>query len=113
MYAIFGAMNVKPAHVRAFGEAIVRVAQGTVRDEPGVVQYHILADAEAPTRFYYFEVFRDEAAAEAHWETEHFKAWHATVEGMLDGEVQRISTMRPVFPSDHGLEKQKGGLVDW
>jgi len=24
------------------------------------------------SRFYYFEIFRDEAAAEAHWETENF-----------------------------------------
>ena len=113
MYAIFGVMNVKPDHVRGFTETIVPVAQGTVRDEPGVVQFHILADADVPTRFYYFEIFRDEAAAEAHWETENFKAWHATVEGMLDGEVQRISTMRPVFPSDRGLEQQQAGLVDW
>jgi hypothetical protein len=32
---------------------------------------------------------------------------------MLDGGAQRISTMRPVFPSDHGLEQQKAGRVDW
>ncbi len=113
MYAIFGIMNVKPEHVHAFSEATVREAQDTVRDEPGVVQFHILADADTPTRFYYFEIFRDEAAAEAHWETENFKAWHATAEGMLDGPTQRISTMRPVFPSDQGLEKQKDGLVEW
>jgi quinol monooxygenase YgiN len=113
MYAIFGVMNVKPEHVRAFREATIREARGTVKDEPGVFQFHILTDADTPNRFYYFEIFRDEAAAEAHWETENFKTWWATVEGMLDGEVQRISTMRPVFPSDHGLEKQKAGLLDW
>jgi hypothetical protein len=41
------------------------------------------------------------------------RTWWATVEGMLDGGTQRISTMRPVFPSDQGLEKQKAGLLDW
>ena len=113
MYAIFGVINVKPEHVRAFTEATIRVSRGTVRDEPGVVQYHILADADTPSRFYFFEIFRDEAAAEAHWETENFKTWRATVEDMLDGEIRRTSTMRPVFPSDQGLEKQKAGLLDW
>jgi quinol monooxygenase YgiN len=113
MYAIFGVMNVKPEHVRAFREATIREARGTVKDEPGVFQFHILTDAAIPTRFYYFEIFRDEAAAEAHWETENFKTWWATVAGMLDGETQRISTMRTVFPSDHGLEQQRAGLLDW
>ena len=113
MYAIFGVITVKPEHVCAFREATIREARGTVRDEPGVLQFHILTDADTPTRFYYFEIFRDEAAAQAHWETENFTTWWTTVEDMLDGEVQRISTMRPVFPSDQGLEQQKAGLVDW
>ena len=113
MYAIFAAADVKPEHAGAFGEATVRQARDTVRDEPGVLQLQILTDADAPNRFYFFEIFRDEAAAEAHWETEGFKAWRATVAGMLDGEPQRISTMRTVFPSNHGLEKQKAGRLDW
>jgi quinol monooxygenase YgiN len=113
MYAIFGSMNVKPEHVRAFNEATIREARDTVRDEPGVFQFHILTDADTPNRFYYFEIFQDEAAAEAHWATENFMTWWATVAGMLDGETQRISNMRTVFPSDQGLENQKAGLLDW
>jgi (4S)-4-hydroxy-5-phosphonooxypentane-2,3-dione isomerase len=113
MYAIFGVINVKPEHVRAFREATIHEARGTVRDEPGVFQFHILTDADTPNRFYYFEIFRDEEAAEAHGETENFKTWRATVEGVLDGKTQRISNMRTVFPSDQGLEKQKAGLLDW
>ena len=113
MYAIFGAINVKPEHVRAFREATIREARTTVKDEPGVFQFHILTDADTPNCFFYFEIFQDEAAAEVHWETANFKTWWATVEGMLDGETQRISTMRTKFPSDQGLEKQKVGLLDW
>ena len=113
MYAIFGAITVKPEHVRAFREATMREARGTVRDEPGVFQFHILTDADIPNRFYYFEIFGDEAAAEAHGETENFKTWWAAVESMLDGGTQRISTMQTVFPSDQGLEKQKAGLLEW
>jgi (4S)-4-hydroxy-5-phosphonooxypentane-2,3-dione isomerase len=113
MYAIFGAINVKPEHVPAFREATIRGARGTVRDEPAVFQFHILTDADTPHHFYYFEIFRDEAGAEAHWSTENFQTWWATVEDMLDGGSQRISTMRTLFPSEQGLEKQKAGLVDW
>ena len=113
MYAIFGAITVKPEHVDAFREATIHEARGTVRDEPGVFQFHILIDADTPHRFYYFEIFRDEAAAEAHWSTENFRTWWATVEGMLVGGTQRISNMRTLFPSEQGLEKQKAGLLDW
>lgn len=113
MYAIFGVINVKLEHVPAFREATIREARSTVTDESGVIQFHILIDAEIANRFFYFEVFRDEAAAQLHWETENFKAWWATVEEMLEGPTQRISTMRPVFPSDSGLEKQQAGLLHW
>jgi autoinducer 2-degrading protein len=113
MYAIFGVIDVKPEHVPAFREATIREARGTVNDEPGVFQFHILTDADAPNRFYSFEIFRDEAAAEAHWGTENVKTWWATVEGMLDGDIQRTCTMQTLFPSDHGLEQQQAGLVNW
>jgi quinol monooxygenase YgiN len=113
MYAIFGVIDVRSDHLRAFTEATIDEARSTVRDEPGVVQFHILADTDIPTRFYYFEIFKDEAVAEAHWKTESFNAWWRTVEGMLDGEIRRISTMRPVFPSDEGLALQKAGLLNW
>lgn len=113
MYAIYGVIDVKPEHIDAFTDATIREARGTVRDEPGVFQFHILTDADRPNRFHYFEIFRDEAAADAHWETDNFRSWWATVEGMLDGDVHRISTMRSLFPSDDGLEQQKAGLLNW
>jgi quinol monooxygenase YgiN len=65
VYAIFGAINVKREHVVGFREATIHEARGTVRDEPGVFQFHILTDADTPNRFYYFEIFRDEAAGAA------------------------------------------------
>ena len=111
MYAIFGTMNVKPEHVAAITELTIRESRGTVRDEPGVIQFHILIDADTPTRFYYFEIFRDEAAADAHWETENFQTWWATIEDKLDGEIQRSSTMKTVFPSGPGPEKQRAGAI--
>jgi len=37
----------------AFAQTTIYEARGTVRDEPGVVQFHILADTAMPSRFYY------------------------------------------------------------
>jgi quinol monooxygenase YgiN len=113
MSAVLGEINVKPEHVSDLTETTNHDPQGTVSDEPGVLQFHILTDVDIPNRFHYIDIFRDVAAADTQCETENFKTWRATVNDILIGEIQRISTMRPIFPSDQALEQQDAGLVDW
>ena len=113
MFAIFVKIEVKLEHVKEFTEAAMIEAQGTVSGEPGVFQFHMLVHEKRPEVFYFFEIFRDAAAWETHRETENFKAWRAKVEPMLAKTPERISSMRTVFPSEAGLEKQKAGLLDW
>ncbi len=69
-------------------------------------------DGEIPTRFYLYEVYRDEAAFQAHLETSHFKEWVAVAKPMFDGEAEKV-TMKTIFPSDDGWEKQKPALLNW
>ena len=113
MYSVFVIINVKPEYREAFVEASRTEAQGTVGGEAGVFQFHMLVDETNPNRFYFFEIYRDEQALEAHKETDVFRAWWDTVEKMFDGELERVSTMRTVFPSVEGLKKQKSGLANW
>lgn len=113
MHAIMVAINIKPEHRESFLEASVIEAKGVVEGEAGVFQFQMLGDNENPNRFYFFEIFRDETAAKKHWETEVFKTWWKTVEPMIEGEIEDISTMHTIFPSVDGLIKQKPGLVNW
>jgi quinol monooxygenase YgiN len=113
MYSIFVAINVKSEHRDSFIKASNVEAQGSVSGEPGLFQFQMLVDDSNPNRFYFFEIFKNEEAAEAHWETDVFKAWWNTVEEMFDGGTERICTMRTIFPSNSGLEKQKPGLMNW
>ena len=112
MYAIFVTINVKPEHVEAFTQASFGDSQGSVRDEPGCFRFDINQDPEIPTRLYLYEVYRDEAAFQAHLEAPHFKKWLSTVETMFDGDRERV-VMKTVFPSDEGWEAQKPGLLNW
>jgi autoinducer 2-degrading protein len=112
MYSIFVTINVRPEHVDAFTKATLVEAQGTVRGEPGCFQFHMLKDPNKPSRFYFFEIFRDEAAYHAHRETENFKTWRHTVNHMMEGSPERIA-METVFPSEEGLHCQKPGLLNW
>lgn len=112
MNAIFVTLNVKPEHLDAFTEASFADGRGSVRDEAGCFRFDVLCDANLPSRFYLYEVYRDDDAMAAHLETPHFKTWMQTVADMLDGPME-ILPMQTAFPSDDGWEKQKPALVSW
>ena len=51
-------------------ERFLPQAQG----EPGVLAFQIHQSLDDPGKFFFYEVFRDEAAFADHQQTEHFKA---------------------------------------
>ncbi len=112
MYSILVTINVHPEHLDAFQKASLGDAQGSVRDEPGCFRFDINQDAHVPTRFYLYEVYRDEAAFEAHLQTPHFLKWKETVAPWLDGEFTKLE-MNTLFPSPAGWEAQKPHLLNW
>lgn len=112
MYSIFVTINIQSEYVDQFTEASFGDARGSVRDEPGCFRFDINQDADVPTRFHLYEVYRDEEAFEAHRVAPHFKEWFSIVEPWFDTEIQKVE-MKTVFPSDEGWEKQKTGLLNW
>ncbi|WP_164661006.1 putative quinol monooxygenase [Tropicibacter sp. Alg240-R139] len=113
MLGTFFAINVLPIHRKAFLDASIFVAQSVISEEQGVFQFHVMVDTANPNRFYFYEVFRDEAAAHAHRETSAFKNWWETVQPLLDGELETIANMRSLFPTAKGFQAQKPGLLQW
>jgi len=75
-------LTVKPEAVAEFLRATLANHRGSVR-EPGVLRFDVLQDEEDPGRFLLYEVFRDEAAVQAHRETPHYNAWAQAVEPLL------------------------------
>lgn len=70
--------HVKPEHVEAFLDATRANHEASVR-EPGNRRFDVLQSADDPTRFVLYEWYLDEAAAAAHKETSHYRAWRDTV----------------------------------
>ena len=112
MFSIFVTINIDPEKVEEFKEASLGDATGSVRDEQNCFRFDIHQDAAHPARFHLHEVYRDEAAFEAHRQAPHFLKWRETVHTWFDGEPQ-LTFMNTVFPSDAGWEKQKPGLLNW
>lgn len=69
---------VKEKHLNTFIEASVENHRNTLK-EPGNLRFDILQDAEDPTKFIFYEAFKDEEAAAAHKATAHYLKWRDMV----------------------------------
>jgi len=70
---------------------------GSERDEPGCARFNVLQDAKEANTFYFYEVYRDEAALEAHRAAPHYAVWRAAAD-TLDGPTEAVRC-ETVFPS--------------
>jgi|SRR5437762_1694819 len=98
MLAMWVKVRVKPAERARFLAAIEQDAVGSERDEPGCYRFNVLQDVADADTYYFYEVYRDEAALEAHRAAPHYAKWRAAAD-TLDGPSQptRCTT---VFPSE-------------
>jgi len=96
--AIWVKVRVKPAERARFLAAIEQDALGSERDEPGCCRFNVLQDDADPNTYYFYEVYKDEAALEAHRAAPHYAKWRAAVD-TLEGPSQP-TRCKTVFPSD-------------
>ena len=97
MLAVWVKVRVKPETRERFLAAIEADALGSERDEPGCLRFNVLQDAQDQNVYYFYEVYRDDAALEAHRATPHFALWRAAVD-TLDGAPE-ATRCRTVFPA--------------
>lgn len=98
MLAILVKARVKPELREKFLKAIEHDALGSERDEPGCLRFNVLRDEKDPNVYYFFEVYKDEAALEAHRKAPHYAVWRAAAD-TLDGPTEPIRCTT-VFPAD-------------
>jgi len=82
MYVVCVKIQVLAEHVDAFIAATRDNARGT-REEPGNVRFDVLRGNDDPTRFFLYEVYKEEAGFKAHQQTEHYLRWKETVAPMM------------------------------
>lgn len=56
--------------------------------EPGIIEYRPTTDVEDPNTVRFFEQYEDEAAFEAHSQTDHFQEFEAALPDLLAGEPE-------------------------
>ena len=88
MYIINASIRIKEGHREPFIEAMLDDARGSVKDEPGCLRFDVIQDGGDPNTIWLYEVYKDEAAFEAHLQTPHFINWRDTVKDWIDGAPQ-------------------------
>ncbi len=94
-------VHVKPSALEEFLKVIKYDAVHSERDEPGCLRFDVLRDSEDPFKFFFYEVYRDEAARAAHREMPHFAEWAKFMKHGLDREIVRHATTN-IHPPDDG-----------
>lgn len=89
-------VTVFPERVGDFIAAISLNAQAS-RLEIGVLRFDVVQDAHDPAHFVLVEVYRDDRAAAAHKDTQHYTVWRDTVAEMMarPRTSQRFAAVSP------------------
>jgi autoinducer 2-degrading protein len=98
MLAIWVKVRVKPDQRKRFLEAIEIDALRSEKDEPGCLRFNVLQDEQDENVYYFYEVYKDQAALEAHRAAPHYQIWRAAAD-TLDGPTTP-TRCKPVFPAD-------------
>ena len=83
-------VQIKPEHMAEYLEAVRHDAEHSEKDEPGCLRFDVSQAKDDPNRFYYYEVYRDEAALEAHRQAPHFKLYAEKVQPWLAAPPERL-----------------------
>ena len=100
MLAMWVKVRIKPDQRKKFLDAIEVDALGSERDEPGCLRFNVLQDEKDPNVYYFFELYKDQAALEAHRTMPHYATWRAAAD-TLDGPTEP-TRCQTVFPSARG-----------
>ena len=93
-------VHVLPGDLEAF-LAETRLNSRASLQEPGVRRFDVLQDEGDPAHVVLNEVYVDQAAADAHKQTEHYARWRDTVAGMM-AQPRSSTRFTAVAPAEDG-----------
>ena len=84
MYVILMPIQIKPRQKEEFVKAMIEDASESVKKEPGCLRFDIIQDGGDTNRIWLYEVYKDEAAFQAHLQTPHLRKWMETTKEWRD-----------------------------
>ena len=84
MYTIMASMQIKEGHREEFIKALLDDVHGCLNDEPGCLRFDVIQDGAEPNKIWVYEVYKDEAAFEAHLQAPHLLKYQGIVKDWRD-----------------------------
>jgi (4S)-4-hydroxy-5-phosphonooxypentane-2,3-dione isomerase len=82
-YVVTVEFDIDPAQLAAFMPLMSESAKASLRDEKGCRHFDVCRPRDVPNRVFLCEIYDDEAAFQAHLQTDHFKAFAAATKDMI------------------------------
>jgi autoinducer 2-degrading protein len=101
MLALVVSLQVKPDMRDRFLAAAEDDSICSVRDEPGCMRFDVLQDNADPNHFYFYEVYQDEAAIQAHQQAPHYARWREAAAQVLDPERPAATRCTVLYPRNY------------
>lgn len=102
MHIVVVSIHLKPGNTERFA-ALTRENIRETLQESGVVRFDLLQQADDPSRFVLFEVYRKQEDHAAHKLTPHYHAWSLAAEPLM-AEPRSRTIYSSVFPRESGWE---------
>ncbi len=83
MVILHVSIQVKPEHVGEILDVVRHDAEHSEKDEPGCLRSDVIQDRDDPHRFYFYEVYRDEAALAARGKSAHEREFSSSAPAAL------------------------------
>jgi quinol monooxygenase YgiN len=99
MIALVVSLKVKPDQRERFLAAAEDDSTCSVRDEAGCLRFDVVQDQADENHYYFYEVYRDEAALDAHRNSAHFPRWAAARELAVDEIV--VDKCAVIYPREY------------
>ena len=96
MIAMITYMRVRQENVQAFEAALAEMIHNVRENEPGALHYDLFKSVDDRGTYMVIEIYRDEAAVEAHRKTDYLRASIAKTVPLV--EEQRFDIKRYVSP---------------
>jgi (4S)-4-hydroxy-5-phosphonooxypentane-2,3-dione isomerase len=99
MKALVVSLRVKPEKRQAFLSAAEDDSTCSVRDEPGCVRFDVLEDGNDPNHFFFYEIYKDDAAIDAHRTMAHYARWEKARNECVDNV--NVTQSEVLFPAEY------------
>ncbi len=104
MLAMMVNVKVKPGKREEFLGVIREDAESTTSKEEGNFGFYVVQNNEDPDKFFFLEIYRDNAALEAHRKTPHFLKYRDATGEIYEGEPVRVMGTN-IWPLDAAFKK--------